>query len=431
MGCSQTEVPGPTAAESGNRSFSGRVESAERESREGEDGMDSQSAGGLPAADWYPDPSGRHGLRYWDGAAWTHNVVDGGQVPADAVDAPALDAVDAPGLDAVYAQLLQPVDADGPTTGDRNRRTPNRRARILILCTIVVLVGAIAAVVLTQRYQHAEQVKREAAALASQAQAADKLASELDSAATGYAGTVAGIESALAHNVTAVRDWKKEWAKHQADHKKKMAAYRTKVAAVNAFNSSRWVFNVRTTYYEASRPGFLLYQEPSIPSGDVWYVDGFCCDGVYVDKILTRRATRPKGPRRQLPLHPSNLKAPSVIEDPVRDEEGTLSSLQTRLDDLTAELDSAKLGPQFLPVADEIRNGIELLRTDIDLALDACSTAVRHDRSMGYVAVQRNLTTVDVTGVEEAVQAVRVSLVDAAQTHGVKVSALVWASATP
>ena len=52
MGCSQTEVPGPTAAESGNRSFSGRVESAERESREGEDGMDSQSAGGLPAADW-------------------------------------------------------------------------------------------------------------------------------------------------------------------------------------------------------------------------------------------------------------------------------------------------------------------------------------------------------------------------------------------
>ena len=37
-------------------------------------------------AGWYQDPSGRHERRWWDGAAWTENVDDGG-VPS--VDAPA------------------------------------------------------------------------------------------------------------------------------------------------------------------------------------------------------------------------------------------------------------------------------------------------------------------------------------------------------
>ena len=38
---------------------------------------------------------------------------------------------------------------------------------------------------------------------------------------------------------------------------------------------------------------------------------------------------------------------------------------------------------------------------------------------------------VNVTCVEEAVQAVRVGLVDAAQAHGVGLAKLVWASAWP
>jgi tetratricopeptide (TPR) repeat protein len=50
-----------------------------------------QPSGGVPAA-WYADPLGRHQYRYWDGAAWTHNVADGGQTSVDSVDAsPAVD----------------------------------------------------------------------------------------------------------------------------------------------------------------------------------------------------------------------------------------------------------------------------------------------------------------------------------------------------
>lgn len=36
----------------------------------------------MPAA-WYPDPSGRHELRYWDGTAWTSHVSDHGQPGED------------------------------------------------------------------------------------------------------------------------------------------------------------------------------------------------------------------------------------------------------------------------------------------------------------------------------------------------------------
>lgn len=114
--------------------------------------------------------------------------------------------------------------------------------------------------------------------------------------------------------------------------------------------------------------------------------------------------------RRSIP----KLKLPSKIQDPVGYRTSTLEGLTTRLDTLTAELDSAKLGPEFLPVADEIRNGIELLRAQVELAIGACHNAVRRDRRMGYVAVHKQLEGVDVTRVGEAVQAVRDSLVKGA-----------------
>ena len=67
--------------------------------------MDSQSLGSLPAADWYPDPRGRHEFRYWDGTAWMQDVADGGQMSVDPVDAPHLDAVDRQPMQAVDARL--------------------------------------------------------------------------------------------------------------------------------------------------------------------------------------------------------------------------------------------------------------------------------------------------------------------------------------
>jgi hypothetical protein len=36
-----------------------------------------------PPAAWYPDPTGRHEQRYWDGSRWTENVSDAGQAGVD------------------------------------------------------------------------------------------------------------------------------------------------------------------------------------------------------------------------------------------------------------------------------------------------------------------------------------------------------------
>jgi hypothetical protein len=43
---------------------------------------------GLPPAQWYADPSGRHAYRYWDGARWTENVADDGRTASDPIDGP-------------------------------------------------------------------------------------------------------------------------------------------------------------------------------------------------------------------------------------------------------------------------------------------------------------------------------------------------------
>lgn len=37
-------------------------------------------------ADWYPDPSGRHHYRYWDGARWTPHVATDGNASIDYED---------------------------------------------------------------------------------------------------------------------------------------------------------------------------------------------------------------------------------------------------------------------------------------------------------------------------------------------------------
>ncbi|MEY4605687.1 MAG: hypothetical protein RLY45_447 [Actinomycetota bacterium] len=48
------------------------------------------AAPGSPA-DWYPDPTGRHEYRYFDGTAWTDHVSKGGVQSTDPLGAPRLD----------------------------------------------------------------------------------------------------------------------------------------------------------------------------------------------------------------------------------------------------------------------------------------------------------------------------------------------------
>jgi uncharacterized RDD family membrane protein YckC len=50
------------------------------------------NAPGSPIPGWYPDPSGRHQVRYWDGSGWTAHVSDNGIAGVDEPNRPAAPA---------------------------------------------------------------------------------------------------------------------------------------------------------------------------------------------------------------------------------------------------------------------------------------------------------------------------------------------------
>jgi hypothetical protein len=63
---------------------------------------------GIPAA-WYPDPSGRHQFRYWQGQSWTDAVADGGRTSSDPLPPVVPDA------GTTDAQLAQTPAPEAPT----------------------------------------------------------------------------------------------------------------------------------------------------------------------------------------------------------------------------------------------------------------------------------------------------------------------------
>jgi len=90
--------------------------------------VETQGAGGVPAADWHPDPVGRHEFRYWDGAAWTGNVSDLGQASVDPMEAPP----------APSATPVQDAPA-GPKTASRGTK------KLVIIGAVLLLLVAVGA----------------------------------------------------------------------------------------------------------------------------------------------------------------------------------------------------------------------------------------------------------------------------------------------
>ena len=71
---------------------------------------------GTHAANWYPDPAGRHELRYYDGAQWTDHVSSGGRQSVDPVT-PAAVPVNTTAVGKVQQQVAKAGVQAGATTG--------------------------------------------------------------------------------------------------------------------------------------------------------------------------------------------------------------------------------------------------------------------------------------------------------------------------
>lgn len=90
-------------------------------------------------ADWYPDPYGRHELRYWDGAQWTEHVSSHGTQRTDAPTGDPKTVVGAQSPDKVQRQVAGqakvtstgPVGATGNPIFDASVLVVNQKAKLI------------------------------------------------------------------------------------------------------------------------------------------------------------------------------------------------------------------------------------------------------------------------------------------------------------
>ncbi len=81
--------------------------------------MTAPSDGTTPPASWYPDPTGRHELRWFDGTQWTDNVSNNGKPATDPVAMPGVVPQGSESADRVQRQVQQQakIAGGGPVGG--------------------------------------------------------------------------------------------------------------------------------------------------------------------------------------------------------------------------------------------------------------------------------------------------------------------------
>lgn len=86
---------------------------------------------------WFPDPTGRHDHRWWDGAAWTAHVADAGVAGSDPIDGP--DVAPPPA-----GPTQTPRPAMGPAAGSGGRPASQRGVGNDPVAVTALVVGIVA-----------------------------------------------------------------------------------------------------------------------------------------------------------------------------------------------------------------------------------------------------------------------------------------------
>ena len=85
---------------------------------------------------WFPDPTGRHDHRWWDGAAWTAHVADAGQAGSDPL----------PDGGAPTAPVTGPAGT-GTAAAVPAMRPQGRREPLAVVALVAALVGLLLVVI--------------------------------------------------------------------------------------------------------------------------------------------------------------------------------------------------------------------------------------------------------------------------------------------
>lgn len=88
-------------------------------------------------ADWYPDPSGKHEHRYWDGTQWTDNVASHGRQSVDPLTTSAPLPTTGQSAEKIQKQVAKQAGVSGPAGGsgifDQPVLVVNQKAKLIEL----------------------------------------------------------------------------------------------------------------------------------------------------------------------------------------------------------------------------------------------------------------------------------------------------------
>jgi hypothetical protein len=90
-------------------------------------------------AGWYPDPNGRHELRYWDGSAWTEHISDAGEAGSDPVG----DTTQASATPFAETTQVTPTVADQALDGAESAQVPWAPIAAGIAVLVLVIGGLV------------------------------------------------------------------------------------------------------------------------------------------------------------------------------------------------------------------------------------------------------------------------------------------------
>jgi len=302
-----------------------------------------------------------------------------------------------PDREAARSAATHTVGGAGPSQR-HDRHRPKRI--ILVAATALAALVAVAVVAATLPMRHEDPP---AAPILDRSQllTQNRALGALEDKAIIYDKTIAAIKTKARKNQKAVAAWEKEWRRRQA-------RYESQKATAELYNANR------PSTPSTSVPGSVTF----------WNSQTKSYDAIPQRKIIPGYTA----PAKPLPSPPEK---PPKVHVRLKKERRQLAALTQSLREVAAAAAQTPAGPQLAAVEVALADALDLLQTRVDAARGALRSAVTSKAHMGAVIDQEQIASIEVTGIVEAINAVRATLLQVLQSQGIDPNALTAPSPTP